>query len=469
MSDKRVRVCVLSEGSYPYITGGVSSWLHDLITFLPDFDYQVYSLSPEAGQSLKYKLPANVVGHTDVVISLPPGRPRKTAHARATARAMLGFLSADPKEALAHFAEFVRRIDETPVTIDDLLADEKLWHYLVASNQALNPLYPFSDYYWAWKSVYAMMLAAISVPAPKADVYQSLSTGFAGLAGLAAKVRTGSPFLLSEHGLYHKEREMEIRKADFVRGYQRDMWIDAYERFARLCYVGADALTSLFEENRRKQLALGANPARALVTPNGIDLDRFATIVPQKHEGFTVGLVGRIVPIKDVKTFIACARVIADRVPDARFFCIGPYDEDPPYYEECVKLTASLKLDGVLTFTGSADVRAHYARLDLLMLTSVREAQPLVILEAYAAGVPVVSTAVGNVAELLDYDERFLASPRDPSGLAKGALYVHSHPEKMQSLREANKRRVESFYDKRILHGRYRKLYTSLAEGTWQA
>ncbi|HOX92718.1 MAG TPA: glycosyltransferase, partial [Spirochaetales bacterium] len=117
----------------------------------------------------------------------------------------------------------------------------------------------------------------------------------------------------------------------------------------------------------------------------------------------------------------------------------------------------------------SADVRAHYARLDLLMLTSVREAQPLVILEAYAAGVPVVSTAVGNVAELLDYDERFLASPRDPSGLAKGALYVHSHPEKMQSLREANKRRVESFYDKRILHGRYRKLYTSLAEGTWQA
>lgn len=465
----RTRVCVISEGSYPYITGGVSSWLHDLITFIPEFDFSVFSLSPAGGQELKYRFPENVREHRDLVIALEPGSTRSGASARPIAGAMLGFLSAEPKEALLFFGEFIRRLDEHPVGIDDLIADERVWAYITSSNQALNPLYPFADYFWAWKSVYAMMLAAVSRPAHEADLYQSLSTGFAGLAGLAAKVRTGKPFLLSEHGLYHKEREMEIRKADFVRGYQRDMWIDAYARFARICYIGADALTSLFEENRRRQIALGADPSRSLVTPNGIDLDRFATIRPAAHEGFRVGLVGRIVPIKDVKTFLACARIVADRVPEARFLCIGPTDEDRPYYEECVKLAASLRLQDRLEFTGPADVRAHYAQLDLLMLTSVREAQPLVILEAYAAGVPVVSTAVGNVAELVDYDERFLASPRDPEGLAAGAVFVHDNPEAMKEIILKNKKRVESFYDKRILHARYRKLYADLAEGTWRA
>ena len=58
-------------------------------------------------------------------------------------------------------------------------------------------------------------------------------------------------------------------------------------------------------------------------------------------------------------------------------------------------------------------MRTYYEFLDVLLLTSVREAQPLVILEAYAAGLPVVSTRVGNVPELLDYDERFLASSQD--------------------------------------------------------
>ncbi len=464
----RARICVISEGSYPYITGGVSSWLHDLITFIPEYDFAIHSLSPAAGQELKYRFPANVKEHRDVVIALKPGKSRARRGAGAVAGAMLGFLTAEPREALGCFGEFIRRLDERPVGIDDLIADERVWSYITSSNQALNPLYPFADYFWAWKSVFSMMLAAVSARAPAADVYQSLSTGFAGLAGLAAKVRTGAPFLLSEHGLYHKEREMEIRKADFVRGYQRDMWIDAYARFARLCYLGADALTSLFEENRRRQLALGADASRALVTPNGIDLDRFATVVPAPHDGFRVGLVGRVVPIKDVKTFIAAARIIADRVPDARFLCIGPTDEDKPYYEECVKLAASLRLSDRLVFTGPADVRAHYAELDLLMLTSVREAQPLVILEACAAGVPVVSTSVGNVPELLDYDERFLASPRDPGALAAGALYVHDHPDELRQAVAANRRRVETFYDKRILHARYRELYRSLSEGTWR-
>jgi len=460
------RVCVISEGSYPYITGGVSSWVHDLIGNLGDYYYAVFSLSPEEGQTPRYTFPANVVEHRDAVISRAPRGVGGTAAKAAVA--FLRFLNSGQGEAVDSFGCLVRALDERPVGMDELLSDQRLWKFVCASHQTLNPLYPFSDFFWAWKAVYSMMLAAITAPPPAADLYQCLSTGFAGLAGLAAKVRTGSPLLLSEHGLYHKEREMEIRKADFVRGYQRDLWIDAYARFARLCYAGADALTSLFETNRREQLALGGRADRALVTPNGIDIQRFS-VERQAHEGFAVGLVGRVVPIKDVKTFIAAARIIADADSRARFYCIGPTDEDQAYYDECVKLRDSLGLADTLEFTGPADVRAWYARLDLLMLTSVREAQPLVILEAYAAGVPVVSTAVGNVPELLDYDSRFLASPRDPEALAAGALYAAAHPRDMAAVIDANKRRVRAHYDKRGLHERYRTIYASLLEGEWRA
>ncbi|HPE35772.1 MAG TPA: hypothetical protein PK625_01375, partial [Spirochaetales bacterium] len=73
------------------------------------------------------------------------------------------------------------------------------------------------------------------------------------------------------------------------------------------------------------------------------------------------------------------------------------------------------------------------------------------------------------VPELLDYDSRFLASPRDPEALAAGALYAAAHPRDMAAVIDANKRRVRAHYDKRGLHERYRTIYASLLEGEWRA
>jgi glycosyltransferase involved in cell wall biosynthesis len=97
--------------------------------------------------------------------------------------------------------------------------------------------------------------------------------------------------------------------------------------------------------------------------------------------------------------------------------------------------------------------------LDVLLLTSVREAQPLVILEAYCAGVPVVATRVGNVAELLDYDDRFIASSKDPEKLAAGVRFIYEHPEEMRLIVEKNKDRVIRFYDRDKVFETYGDLY----------
>ena len=456
-----MRVCLVIEGSYPFITGGVSSWVHELISGLPYVEFSLFTLSPEANQTLRYKLPPNVVELRDVVLTSRPSRspaePRRQRKRRVGGILMSHarmFSGSGPS-----LDDLITAIPEGCSMHRDSVMDRRAWRFVGAQNGQRNPLYPFSDYFWAWKSAHDLVFNVLAAEPPEADVYHSLSTGFAGLAALAAKLRRGKPFLLTEHGLYHKEREIEIRKAGFVRGYQRDLWIRFYNRIARLCYGEADLCTSLFEENRWYQLRLGADKSRTVVIPNGIDVERYTVPREPRPDSFNVGFVGRVVPIKDVKTFIVAAKLVLERVPEARFYLVGPEDEDRRYAEECHRLALDLKIDDRLEFTGRADVRQYYSFLDVVVLTSVREAQPLVILEAYAAGIPCVSTDVGNVSELLEGDRRFIAPPKDAAAIAEGIVYVHDHPDEMRALAEHNRQRTVAEYDKRDLLKRYGDLY----------
>ncbi|MDA3955444.1 GT4 family glycosyltransferase PelF [Oceanispirochaeta sp.] len=465
MSEKRLCVCIVLEGSYPYITGGVSAWVHDLIVNLPELDFKLFTISPEANQPLRYKLPLNVIESRDILLGAPPGTALKTP--RKKVRLMKEVWKYHQMMEANNPPDTKKMIGLIPekTFLYHLAVKSRIgWKMIARGNRKNNPLYPFSDYYWAWKSSHDMLFSVLGAEAPKADIYHAVSTGFAGLAALAARFRHSKPFLLTEHGLYHKEREMEIRKTSFVRGYQRDMWIKVYNKISRICYSQADHITALFEENRQKQLELGAPPERTEVIPNGIDVERF-TIKREPKPGYHVGLVGRVVPIKDIKTFISTCKIVAERVPEARFYCIGPTDEDEGYYEDCKLLVENLKLKDVFEFTGRQDVRDYYKFLDVLLLTSVREAQPLVFLEGYCAGVPAVSTIVGNVPELLSFDERFLAPSKDSSKIAEGIMILYNNPGEVEKLRIKNYQKVLNFYDIKDLHRRYREMYKELAEG----
>lgn len=458
-------VCLILEGSYPFITGGVSAWVQELISALPEIRFVLYTLSPKRDQPVRYTLPPNVAGHRDIVL-----HERRASSARPRGRDALveeirGMHSSFAAGKAPDIAGLLRRMPAGYSLSRDAMRHSRAWSMVVEGSQAHNPIYPFADYFWSWKSAHDILFTVLADPAPEADLYHAVSTGYAGLAGTVARLRTGKPFLLTEHGLYHKEREMEIKRAGFVKGYQRDMWISIYNDLSRLCYRAADRIISLFEYNRRRQIELGADEDKAIVIPNGIDIPRFSAVVRQKKPGFHVGLVGRVVPIKDIKTFILMAKIVADALPEARFWCIGPTDEDPAYFEDCKALVESFQIADRFTFTGKADVRAYYGFLDVLLLTSVREAQPLVILEAFAAGLPVASTRVGNVPELLGYDERFLASSKDAEALARSVRWVHDHPAETAELVIRNKDTVARFYDKAAVYRRYGALYRGLVEG----
>jgi len=467
--NQRPTVCLILEGSYPYITGGVSAWVHQLILYLEDINFVLYTISPAKDQPRRYELPANVIDHKDMVLSAPLRSRRRPSHVDALIDEITGMHQSLLSDKAPELERIVGRIPEGYSVYADAIKSDAGWHLLSSRNQKKNPAYPFSDFFWAWKSAHDMMFAILGDTPPAADLYHPVSTGYAGLAALCAKIRRGKPLILTEHGLYHKEREMEIRKAQFIRGYQRDMWTGIYNNLSRLSYRYADLIIALFEQNRRLQIELGAPEARTRVIPNGIDVPFYSGLPRQKRRGFHVGLVGRVVPIKDIKTFISMAKIVSETIPEAQFHCIGPTDEDPGYFEDCQILVESLKLADRFHFTGRQDVREYYSFLDVLLLTSVREAQPLVILEAYCAGVPVVATRVGNVAELLDYDDRFIAPSKDPEKLAAGVKYIYEHPEEIQLIVKKNKDRVVRFYDRNKVFQTYGDLYRQHIEGSLAA
>jgi len=461
---KRLRVCFVLEGSYPYITGGVSSWVHDLIMGMPEVDFVLFSISPEEEQSLKYELPPNVVEHKDIVLS----EKRKILGKMKNKRKTLGLIRDMHRNirggAGIELAEMIANMPEEYYAYSDSVNSSQGWDMIVSSNRKNNPMYSFSDYFWAWRSSHNMIFSILGSSPPEADIYHAVSTGYAGLISIVAKLRYGKPFLLTEHGLYHKEREMELRKATFIRGYQRDMWIKVYNGLSRMAYQYCDISTSLFEHNRQISLQLGAGEEKSLVIPNGIDIERYSSVKREKKEGFHIGLVGRVVPIKDIKTFITMAKIVHGTNKDAVFYCIGPTDEDEAYYEDCLRLVDNFNLNGVFHFTGRQNVLEYYSFLDVMLLTSVREAQPLVILEGWAAGVPCVATKVGNVPEMLDYDENYLASSKDAEKLAYCVNYIRRNPGQVALRMEKNQEKLHRLYNKKDLYDTYGNLYKKLVE-----
>jgi glycosyltransferase involved in cell wall biosynthesis len=279
---------------------------------------------------------------------------------------------------------------------------------------------------------------------------------------------------------------MEIDQADWIYvqrqlpmtlavgpGFFKELWARLFYRLSRLTYAHADLIVTIFEGNRQAQIHDGADPARTLVIPNGVAIGRFAGLdrVAAAPGRFRVGFVGRVVPIKDVKTFIRAIKIVAGSLPGIRATLVGPIDEDEEYVAECRTLAATLDLEDHVTFVGKADVRAFYREMDVLVLTSISGGLPLVILEAFAAGVPVIATDVGGCRELLEGrggEDRALGPSGLVTGLANPAataaaiLALARDPGLREEMANAGRVRVRKFYDESDLVRSYRDLYYRL-------
>jgi glycosyltransferase involved in cell wall biosynthesis len=288
---------------------------------------------------------------------------------------------------------------------------------------------------------------------PEARVYHALATGASGAAAARTAAGRGSNFLLSEHGLAWVEARLGTTACRIKPWGRVDPVL--VEAQAREAYGTAFAITSVCDSNARLQRAQGAHGVRVIA--NSAPLAAPAATDPSAP---LVGFVGRVVPIKDVETFLRACRTVAEAAPAARFVVVGPLDHDPDYAERCRALAAQLELP--VEFTGEADPSDWYPRLDALVLTSRSEAQPLVALEAMASGVPVVASAVGGCADLLR-GCGLLTPASAPAATASAVLRLLRDDVLHARLAAAGRDRAARLHDPRRMLAAFSELYEAAA------
>jgi glycosyltransferase involved in cell wall biosynthesis len=376
------------------------------------------------------------------------------------------------------------------LTAEEFLHSEQAWKLITARYRAHCTDPSFVDYFWTVRIMHQplWLLARIAAGLIPVRCFHTVSTGYAGFLGALLASTRGRPLILSEHGIYTKERKIDLYQNEWIRdnrnvfqkdpaelSYFRQLWIRFFEWLGRLTYDAADPIIALYEANRLRQIADGAPAGRTRNIPNGIDLKRLAALRQRRGADDpppVLCLIGRVVPIKDVKTFIRAMRIVANRLPGAQGWIAGPEDEDKAYADECRNLAESLGLAQQLRFLGFQKIDELMPKLGLVVLSSISEALPLVILEGYAAGVPCVATDVGSCRQLiegLDGEDRALGASgavvgiADPQGLAEAAIAL-LEPGRWRAAQQAGIRRVERYYTDDLMFGRYREVYRQALE-----
>lgn len=485
---------LLLEGTYPYVAGGVSSWVHQIIRAFPEYRFALAFLgsTPADYGSMKYTLPDNVVHLETHYIHSGSAKPPVKAEA------------GDPQaydlvhRLHEHFREPQRNPDSVigealaalssrgNLSDASFLYSRASWDYVTAQYRERSRDPSFIDYFWTVRTMHQplWMLARVAEAFPQVKAYHSVSTGYAGFLAALMRRKANRPLILSEHGIYTKERKIDLFQSEWIKdnrdpfdrdpaeiGYLRQLWIRFFESLGRMCYSAADDIVSLYEANRLRQIADGAIAERTRCVPNGIDLPRLAALRALRPAGNPppiLCLLGRVVPIKDVKTFIRAIRVVANRLPAVEGWIAGPEDEDPEYAEECRALADSLGVADRVKFLGFQRIDELLPKVGLLVLSSISEALPLVVLEGYAAGVPSVATDVGSCRQLIHglegEDAALGASGRvvgiaDPTALAAAAIELLSDPAAWRAAQAAGIARVERYYTQDRMFDSYRSLY----------
>jgi len=497
-------VCLVLEGTYPYVSGGVSTWVHQIITAFPDLTFSIFYLGAQKDSKAKckYKVPENVK-HIEEVYLFDPATTLVPLHLSPgsnwapfyeTLRKLCVRLPAGDMHDLDLLRSLMQHIAKhSSVSFEKFWEHPETWEVLRELYERYTPEDSFLDFYWTccflvqpvWK------LARGLARVPKARLYHTACTGYAGLAAAIVAEENNSPMLLSEHGIYIRERIGDICKSMWIpEKHQlhpamaqplsslRQLWIGFFDMLGRMCYQRAGRVVSLFEKNAQAQRHFGADPARLTIIPNGIRTEecdvwhqqRLARreAAPGTH---VIGFLGRIVSIKDIKTLLQTARKVCDVLPDARFLIAGPVEEEPEYVEECIELSGQLGLRHCVEFLGPVQREDFLPQLDLMILTSVSEGLPFVVIESLASGVPVVSTDVGACAEILGGRPNeappigpcgLIAEVGDAEALAAACVRLLTDDALLSAMSGNGRVLAARHYHESNALGAYRRLYDTL-------
>ena len=504
-----VDVAIVMESTYPYLKGGVSAVVHDIITGNPDLTFGIIHITWDSHSPLKdlYGMPDNVAWVRVLYLSMEEhqedflrARPRdlrmNRRQRRELSRRILGALL-----ALAQDGQTEPLWD---LISEGLSASRRypVWAILGTREfmEAYHDMMPdlgmsMTDIFWCLRDFFSLAYAVLAEPVPRAQVYHAHTTGYAMLLGVNAAREHGTKVLLTEHNLYVRDTvntllerrlDLNVRLTDYrtfdVTGRER-MWMAWWLEMGRLCYPYAYASTYLYPRAITEANELGGDAGRAIVIPNGIVTSEFdasyaarlAAIEEIKKEGADKHLwklvyIARVVPIKGLLDMIDSVRLMVDRGLNIHLDVCGPTEHMPSYFEQCLTRIVEQGLESVITIRGTVKVRELLPEFDLFVLPSYNEGLPVVSLETMGAGIPTVSTDVGAVRSVVEdmivtddgqtWDPcGIIIEPGDPTVMADKVQEVISDVDLYERLSLNARGRVEAAYDLVKVNASYNTIY----------
>jgi len=467
-----MKICLLTEGSYPYVVGGVSSWVQMLIEGMPEHEFMVYAIGAEQKDrgKFRYKLPENLTRVKEVfldeILDMRSSHMQKhmltETEKSCLYELIIGTKSMDMKALIGifHSKTRIRNALDIFMSLDffDIIKHvyKEKYSYL-----------PFTDFFWTMRSMLLPLFYLLQQKLPEADVYHSIATGYCGVIGSVAANVYKKPFIITEHGIYSREREAEIIRCQWAKGDFKSIWIQYFYNLAKVSYQEADHVFTLFDKNAQTERELGCAPEKIAIVPNGIHMERFSKVPElEEHDGpITLGAVVRIVPIKDIITLLRAFFLVQQALPDARLRIMGQYEEDPEYYALCKQTLETLHLKNV-EFTGSINVAEHLDDVDILLLSSISEGQPLAVLEGFAAHRPFVTTDVGCCRDLIyGFQGDLLGSagavvvPMDYESMAREVLHLAEDAQLRRQMGAVGYERVKREYTYEKFISSYQQIY----------
>ncbi|MBT3236076.1 MAG: GT4 family glycosyltransferase PelF [Bdellovibrionales bacterium] len=490
-------VCLVLEGTYPFVSGGVSSCVYQLIRATPQINYFILYLGadPHGQEEYKYPIPSNVqLIKIITLFDLKVDAQTTRLGIDFDWSLIEQFHLAVNKVEFQGLEEIWRALFFPESRLCDpfeLFSSQEVWDLLDTIYRRQKRDYSFIDYFYTWRFAHYPLFKVLSTKIPRADIYHALSTGYAGMLASVAKVKYGAPMALTEHGIYTHERQIDISLADWIyntdiaieakknSSFFKQWWMKLFNFMGQYCYHQADIITTLYGGNRDKQISLGAKRNKIRLIPNGVDFPRLSALksvnkLERKEGEVIVALVGRVVPIKDIKSFIKAISIVFNSASNFRVLICGPTDEDEEYFNDCQSLVSILELSSCISFPGKVNLNEYYPDIDLMVLSSISEGQPMVILEGFCLAIPCVATNVGSCHELIygnNAEDRALGAAGEvvpfgkPDLLAAAMIKLINNSELRRQCGEVGRKRVQRFYQENTNIDNYLELYQDLELG----
>jgi glycosyltransferase involved in cell wall biosynthesis len=230
----------------------------------------------------------------------------------------------------------------------------------------------------------------------------------------------------------------------------------------KILAVWSSAIITVSDSLKAQLLARKiAAPDKIEVVPLGLNLEPFLAISQRSNllreemglapEHFLVGIVGRLVPIKDHRTFLEAAKIVMENDHSVRFVVVG----DGELRSKLDRMVQNLGLEKIIYFAGwRMDLAPIYADLDLVALSSRNEGTPVSIIEGSASGKPVVATRVGGVPDMITHGwNGLLVPPENPLALANAILQIKNDPAMAEKFAaRARKHAAENYSAARLIN-----------------